>query len=166
VWYGLESGSQQVLDAMGKGISLGQVMRAFQWTKEIGMMAVVGVILGSPNETKESARETIDFVKRLNPDDVGYYIATPYPGTPMYDFVKEKGWLKVTDFDKYDTATPIFELPTMTMQELKEIRDKAYQRFYLRPTYIFHMFAKGGAYGFSATRTALARLLRVIKVKL
>ena len=57
----------------------------------------------------------------INPDDVGYYIATPYPGTPMYDYVVKKGWLKIFDFDKYDTATPTFESPTMGMKELKAI---------------------------------------------
>jgi len=165
VWYGLESGSQRLLNAIGKGISLTQVMRAFKWTKEVGLMAVVGVILGLPNETKETAWETIKFVERLNPDDVGYYIATPYPGTPMYDSVKEKGLLKVTDFDKYDTATPIFEIPSMSMQELREIREKAFQRFYLRPIYVLRMFTKGGSYGFSATRTAFAHLIRAVKSK-
>jgi anaerobic magnesium-protoporphyrin IX monomethyl ester cyclase len=166
VWYGLESGSKRVLDAMGKGISLAQVIRAFDWTKDVGLMAVVGVILGSPNETRETVWETVKFVERLDPDDVGYYIATPYPGTPMYDFVKKKGWLKVTDFDKYDTATPIFEIPTLSMQELREIREQAFQRFYLRPTYVLRMFTKGGTYGFSATRTAFAHLLRAVKSKL
>jgi radical SAM superfamily enzyme YgiQ (UPF0313 family) len=165
VWYGLESGSQRILNNMKKGISLTQVMRAFKWTKDAGLMAIVGVILGSPGETKETAWETINFVEKLNPDDVGYYIATPYPGTPMYDYVKEKGWLKVTDFDRYDTATPIFEIPTMTMKELREIREKAFQKFYLRPSYVLRMFSKGGAYGFSATRTAFAHLLRAIKSK-
>jgi radical SAM superfamily enzyme YgiQ (UPF0313 family) len=165
IWYGLESGSQQVLDAMGKGISLAQVMRAFKWAKDVGLMTVVGVIFGSPGETRETAWETIKFVERLNPDDVGFYIATPYPGTPMADYVEKMGWLKVTDFDKFDTATPIFEIPTLSMQELREIREQAFQRFYLRPTYILRMFNKGGTYGFSATRTALAHLFRAIKFK-
>jgi anaerobic magnesium-protoporphyrin IX monomethyl ester cyclase len=165
IWFGVESGSQRVIDAMGKGFSLTQVMRAFTWAKEAGLMVIAGTILGSPGETKETAWETIKFVERLNPDDVGFYIATPYPGTPMYDLVKEKGWLKVTDFDKYDTATPIFEIPTLSMQELRKIREKAFQRFYLRPTYVLRMFTKGGMYGFSATRTALAHLLRAIKPK-
>jgi anaerobic magnesium-protoporphyrin IX monomethyl ester cyclase len=165
IWYGVESGSQRIIDAMGKGFSLKQVMRAFKWAKEAGLMVVAGTILGSPGETKETAWETIKFVERLNPDDVGFYIATPYPGTPMYDLVKEKGWLRVTDFDKYDTATPIFELPTLSMQELREIREQAFQRFYLRPTYVLRMFAKGGVYGFSATRTAFAHLLRAVKSK-
>jgi anaerobic magnesium-protoporphyrin IX monomethyl ester cyclase len=166
VWYGLESGSQRLLDAMGKGISLTQVMRAFKWTKEVGLMAVVGVILGLPNETKETAWETIKFVERLNPDDVGYYIATPYPGTPMYDSVKEKGWLKVTDFDKYDTATPIFEIPSMTMQELREIREEAFHRFYLRPQYFLGMLTKGRFWSLSIGRTVLAHFLRAVKAKI
>lgn len=166
VWFGVESGSQQVINAMGKGISIAQTKKAFKWAKEAGLMTVAGVILGFPGETEETAWETIRLVEQLNPDDVGYYIATPYPGTPMYDSVKEKGWLKITDFNKYDTATPIFELPTLSMQKLRKIREQAFRRFYLRPTYILHMFTKGGAYGFSATRTALAYLLRAVKSKL
>ncbi len=166
VWFGVESGSQRVIDAMSKGISITQTERAVRWAKEAGLMAVTSAILGFPGETKESAWETIKLVERMSPDDVGYYIATPYPGTPMYLLVKEKGWLKTNDFDKYDTATPVFETPTLTMQELREIREQAFQRFYLRPTHILRIFAKGGLYGFSLTRTALAHFLRAIRSKL
>ena len=84
----------------------------------------------------------------------------------MYDFVKEKGWLKITDFDKYDTATPTFETPTLSMKELRKIYEQAFASFYLRPTYVLRMFAKGGMYGFSATRAALAYLLIAIRSKL
>jgi anaerobic magnesium-protoporphyrin IX monomethyl ester cyclase len=166
VWFGVESGSQQVLDDMGKGFSIAQTIRAAKWAKEAGLMTVASVILGFPGETKETAWKTIKLVEKINPNDVGYYIATPYPGTPLYDFVKENGWLKITDFDKYDTATPTFEIPKLSMKELREIREKAFQRFYLRPTYVLQMFAKGGMYGFSASRTALAHLLRAAKSKL
>jgi radical SAM superfamily enzyme YgiQ (UPF0313 family) len=169
VWFGVESGSQQVLDAMKKGISTAQTVRAFKWAKEVGLMTVAGVVLGFPGETKETIWETIKFIERISPDDVGYYIATPYPGTPMYDFVKEKGWLKVTDFDRYDTATPTFEIPTLSMQELRKIREQAFQRFYLRPTYflnILSMFRKGKVWGFSASRLMLAQLRRSIESKL
>ena len=109
---------------------------------------------------------TVKLVEEIDPDDIGYYIATPYPGTPMADYVKKMGWIKVTDFNKYDTATPIFELPTMSMQEVRKIREEAFHRFYLRPRYVLRMFAKGGTYGFSATKTALAHLLRATKSKL
>jgi hypothetical protein len=54
----------------------------------------------------------------------------------------------------------------MSMQEVREIREQAFHRFYLRPSYVLRMFAKGGTYGFSATKTALAHLLRATKSKL
>ncbi len=52
---------------------------------KLGLMTIANVVLGFPGETEQTARETIRFVKELNPDDVGFYIATPYPGTPMYE---------------------------------------------------------------------------------
>ena len=97
---------------------------------------------------------------------VGFYnVATPFPGTPLYDSVIEKGWLRVTDFDKYDTATPIFETPWLTMKDLKEVRERAFHHFYMRPTYVIRMFGKGWMYGFAALRTALAHLFVIIKSK-
>ena len=61
-------------------------------------MTIANVVLGFPGETEQTARETIRFVKELNPDDVGFYIATPYPGTPMYEEVKKNGWLQSYGF--------------------------------------------------------------------
>ena len=166
VWFGVESGSQQVLDAMKKSLSLNKTREAFKWAEEAGIMTIASVILGFPGETSETAWETVKFLEELNPSDVGIYIATPYPGTPMFDYVKEMGWLKIDDFDKYDTATPVFETPTLEMRELREIREQAFRRFYLRPLYVLRMFAKGGMYGFSSSRTAFAHLLRAVKSKL
>jgi len=166
VWFGVEAGSQKVIDAMGKGFTANKTKRAFKAAKEVGLITIASVVFGFPGETRESAMQTVKLVEEIDPDDIGYYIATPYPGTPMADYVKKMGWIKVTDFDKYDTATPIFELPTMSMQEVREIREQAFHRFYLRPRYILRMFAKGGTYGFSATKTALAHLLRATKSKL
>jgi len=166
VWYGVESGSQKVRDAMGKGISTQQTLNTFKWTQEAGLIAVASIILGFPGETKETAWESVKLLEKINPDEIGIYIATPYPGTPMYDHVKKMGWLKIHDFNKYDTATPTFESPTMSMEELREIHDKAHQSFYLRPTYVIRAFSKGGVYGYSTTRTALAWLRRLIVSKL
>ncbi len=166
VWFGVESGSQPVLDAMRKGISPEQTVKAFNWAKEVGLMTVANVVLGFPGETKETIWETIKFIERLNPSDVGYYIATPYPGTPLYEAVKEKGLLKITDFDRYDTATPLFDMTTMTGQELRDLREQAFQRFYLRPGYFFSMLGKGRFWSFSIIRTILAHFRRAVKLQL
>ncbi|MCJ7559085.1 B12-binding domain-containing radical SAM protein [Candidatus Bathyarchaeota archaeon] len=166
VWFGVESGSQQVLDAMRKGISPAQTVKAFKWAKEVGLMTVANVVLGFPGETKETIWETIKFIDRLSPNDIGYYIATPYPGTPLYETVKEKGLLKITDFNKFDTATPVFEMGTMSEQELRDIRERAFQRFYLRPSYFFRMLCKGRFWSFSIIRTIFAHFRRAVKLKL
>jgi len=166
VWFGVEAGSEQVIKAMGKGISLTQTFNAFKWANEVGLMTVASMILGFPGETRETAMESINLLKRIKSDEIGVYIATPYPGTPMYDYVKKMGWIKITDFNKYDTATPIFETPTMSMNELRELHDMAHRKFYLRPTYIIRAFSKGGVYGYSTTKTALAWLKRTMMAKL
>jgi len=166
VWSGVESGTQKVLDAMHKGITIDQTMRVYNWLRELGLKPAPNVILGFPGETKESAWDTIKFVEKISPDEVGFYnIATPFPGTPLYDSVKEKGWLRVTDFDKYDTATPIFETPWLTMKELKQIREDAFHHFYMRPSYVIRMFGKGWMYGFAALRTAAAHFIMSIRSK-
>jgi anaerobic magnesium-protoporphyrin IX monomethyl ester cyclase len=165
IWFSLEAGSQRILDAMGKGFTVEQTLSAYKWAREAGMMTIANVVLGFPGETPQSAWETIKFVKKVSPDDVGYNIATPYPGTAMYYQVKKMGWLKIEDFDYYDTATPTFETPTLSMKELQEIHEKAYQQFYLRPTYVLRMLFKGGTFGVSAAKTSFARLLRALGYK-
>ena len=167
VWFGVESGSQEVLDEMQKGISTDQTVRTVGLVRELGLQPVPNVLLGFPGETKETAWKTIKFVEKLCPDTIAFFnIATPLPGTPLYDRVKENGWLRITDFNLYDCNTPIFETPTLSMKELEELYEKAFQRFYLRPTYILRMWAKGWTYGLSATRNAFRYLLRAIKFTL
>ncbi|HII86042.1 TPA: radical SAM protein [Candidatus Bathyarchaeota archaeon] len=166
VWFGVESGSQTILGKMNKKIKLEQTREAFKAAHEVGLMTIASTVIGFPGETEETAWETINFIKKLNPDDIGFYVATPYPGTPMYELVKEKGWLRITDFDKYDTATPTFETPWMTMDKIREIRYKAHQQFYLRPSYVLRMIGKGGTYGISAVKTSAAYLFRALHLKL
>ena len=165
VWLDVESGSETILGAMNKRIKLDQTRLAYKMAHKLGLMTIANVVLGFPGETEKTARETIRLVKELNPDDVGFYIATPYPGTPMYEQVKKNGWLRVTDFDKYDTAGPTFETPWLSMEKLMELRNKAYQEFYLRPNYVLKMISKGGVYGMAAVKTSAAYLLRYLHIK-
>ena len=164
VWFGVESGSQQVLDAMKKGITPELTTKVFGWVRELGLKPIPNVILGFPGETKESAWKTIKFVEKISPDDVGFYnVATPFPGTPMYDSVKEKGWLRITDFDKYDTTKPIFETPQLSMKDLGKLREGAFHHFYLRRAYFFD---KRRRFKLSTAMVVTANLIADIKLKL
>jgi len=166
VWYGVESGSEKILGQMNKKTKKDQIRAAFKMTQKTGMMVIASAIIGFPGETEETAWETINFIKELNPDDIGFYVATPYPGTPMYELVKKNGWLRITDFDRYDTATPTFETPELSMERIREIRYKAHQQFYLRPKYVLKMLRKGGTYGKSGLKTSAAYALRAMHIKL
>ena len=83
----------------------------------------------------------------------------------MYELVKKNGWLRITDFDKYDTATPTFETPLLSMDKIREIRYKAHQQFYLRPRYVLKMMRRGGTYGRSGLKTSAAYALRAMHIK-
>ena len=166
VWFGVESGSNSVLSAMDKGISVERTQQAFKWAHEVKLMTVANVILGCPTESKESLQSTVKFIEKLDPNDVGYYIATPYPGTPMFNQVKENGSLKILDFDKYDTATPTFEIPDLSMEELREMREKAFRSFYLRPRYALNVLLRGGVYGRASKMLVLAHLRRAMRGKI
>ncbi len=167
VWSGVESGSQQVLDAMKKGISPELTTQVFEWIREAGLKTVPNVILGFPSETKETAWQTIKFIEKISPDDVGFYnVATPFPGTPLYDTVIEKGWLRVTDFDKYDTTTPIFETPWLSMKELGSLREAAFHHFYLRLGFLTRNYRKRKFWSISTALTILVHLKGWAKLKL
>jgi radical SAM superfamily enzyme YgiQ (UPF0313 family) len=166
VWLGVESGSEKILSAMHKSIKLDQTRTAYKTAHKVGLMTIANTVIGFPGETEETARQTINFIKELNPDSVGFYVATPYPGTPMYEQVKENGWLRITDFDKYDTAIPTFETPWLSMEKLAQIRYKAYQEFYLRPSYVLKMMRRGGIYGKAGLKTSASYALRALHIKL
>ncbi|MCX8151202.1 MAG: cobalamin-dependent protein [Candidatus Bathyarchaeota archaeon] len=166
VWFGVESGSEKILGKMNKKIKLEETRQAFKTAQKVGLMTIASAVIGFPGETEETAWETINFINSLDPDDIGFYVATPYPGTPMYEEVVKNGWLKVTDFNKYDTATPTFETPWLSMERIREIRYKAHQKFYLRPRYVLKMLRRGGTYGRSGLKTSAAYALRAMHIKL
>jgi len=163
VWFGVESGTQQVLDAMKKGISPELTIKVLGWVRELGLKPVPNVILGFPGETKKSAWKTIKFVEKIAPDDVGFYnVATPFPGTPMYDMVKEKGWLRVTDFDLYDTTHPTFETPWLSMKDLGKLREGAFHHYYMRTAFLFE---KKRRFKLSTALIFAANLISDVKLK-
>jgi len=164
VWFGVESGSQHVLNEMRKGISTEQTIRAIGWVRELGLKPVPNVLIGFPGETEESAWRTIKFAEKISPDEVAFFnIATPLPGTPMFDMVRENRWVRIFDFDLYDCATPIFETPTLSMKQVGDLYQQAFQSFYFRPTYLPRQFAKGPTYGLSATRKVLNQLVNALR---
>ena len=88
VWMGVESGSQSVLDAMDKGLSLSSVIAARSRLKSAGIRACYFLQFGYPGETWAELRETINFVRQTRPDDIGISFSYPLPGTVFYERVR------------------------------------------------------------------------------
>jgi anaerobic magnesium-protoporphyrin IX monomethyl ester cyclase len=145
--YGVESGDQKILTDVGKNVRIEQIVKAFNLTHEVGISTVGYFMFGSPNETPETIKRTIEFAKKLNPDFAQFSIATPYPGTELNRIATEKGCMP-EDWDGYVYAdlrsvrNSAFEISNINSEELRIWSKKAYTSFYLRWGYIWKKLKK------------------------
>ncbi|MGZ7208708.1 MAG: B12-binding domain-containing radical SAM protein, partial [Methanobacterium sp.] len=109
LYCGVESGSQRVLDLMGKGITLKHAEDAIKAAKDVDVDVMGSFILGYPGETSEEMDQTIDFAIKLDPDYSQFSILTPFPGTPLYYELKEKGLLETEDWNKYTVLDSVIK---------------------------------------------------------
>jgi radical SAM superfamily enzyme YgiQ (UPF0313 family) len=133
--YGLESGSRAVLDASRKGITVEQCERAIRLTRDAGIQSIAYFVLGLPGETAETVAETIRFAERLDPDYVNFHIATPFPGTELYEQAVTNGWLTSRDWDGYEEeGSVVMQAGALTPDDLLRAQRRAMRNFYLRPS--------------------------------
>lgn len=144
--YGIESGDQRILKQIPKGETLAQIRRAVKLTYEAGIPVTGFFILGLIGDTKETMQNTIDFSTSLPFDRVILNIATPFPGTRMWQLIKERGGeIFLSQWkDFHSVAGKMFyRLPGMaTPQEVEEMYSKAHRAFYFRPKYIVKQLPK------------------------
>jgi len=158
VFFGVESGSQKILDAVKKGTSIEQNEKAIRWAKDAGLFVAVSVIIGYPCETTDTLKQTIDFIRKTEPDDVYLCVATPYPGTELRSLVEDMGWEMSMEWGLYDTITPVFENPLLSAKEIRKLRRTFYDSFY-SPIYVLRHLFRGNFYSRVMARTALNHLL-------
>ena len=162
VSFGVESGSMKLLKAMGKGTTVEQNENAIRWAKEAGLLVATSLVIGYPGETVETLQETLDFIDRVRPDVVYLCTAAPYPGTELFDLVKELGWKMSEDWSRYDTVDFAFENPSLPNEYVRKIRKEFYDKFY-SPLYMLRHFYKNNLYSGVMARTALSHHLWRIK---
>lgn len=91
--YGMESGSQEILQNIDKGITIEQIAQVSRSTKNAGLLLRVTMCVGNPGESRKSVSDTVKLLKRIKPDRIGLFITKVYPGTPLYYLAIEKGLL-------------------------------------------------------------------------
>jgi radical SAM superfamily enzyme YgiQ (UPF0313 family) len=132
IWYGVESGNQEMLDFIGKNITLEQITRAITWTKEAGISTGGFFIMGLPNETPITIESTIKFSQELPLDEFHIAFFTPFPGSEFYKTASEYGEFN-NDWQKMNGWIPLFVPKGMTIKELEYYSKKAFREFYFRP---------------------------------
>lgn len=137
--YGIEAGNDKVLASIDKGITKQMVKAAIKMTYKEGISSLGFFILGLPGESEQTMTETIEFAKSLPLDAANFTIATPYPGTKLWDIAKVKGFLKDVSYEKLVVnlpEQPHFVPEGLTAEIVQKYEKKAYREFYRNPRFI------------------------------
>lgn len=119
--YGFESGSQTVLDKLKKRVTVKQAEEAVRMTQKAGIKVAGTFIFGMPGETRDTIKETLEFIKRTRVPTYRFFYATPYPKTELYEIAKKMGRLP-EDEDKY--VESLGEMRTTFLVNLTDFSDE------------------------------------------
>jgi len=143
--FGVESGNQAILDTVvDKHLTLDQVRSAFRAARAVGLETIGFFIIGLPGETEATMNDTIRLACELDPLVANFSIATPFPGTQMYDTVKAQGRLLAETWDDFVffEGKARFEMPGLPADLVERKWKEAYRRFYLRPRRVARTLAR------------------------
>ena len=142
IFYGFETGVTELLrniDGHKKNKSFEKMKEVTKWTKDAGIEIRGSFMVGLPGETPELAEETIKKAIELDPEYAQFSITTPYPGTRLYNEIKDGKWGTFTtnDFSQFQGWNVVF-LPNgyKNKDEVWTMERKAFRAFYFRPKYI------------------------------
>jgi hopanoid biosynthesis associated radical SAM protein HpnJ len=132
---GYESGNQQILHNIKKGMRVEVARRFTRDCHELGIKIHGTFILGLPGETTETIQETIRFAAEINPHTIQVSLAAPYPGTFLYDQARENGWLDTEHaelVDDHGIQIAPLHYPHLSHTEIFDSVETFYRRFYFR----------------------------------
>jgi len=136
IWYGIESGNEQILKLIKKNTTKEQIKNAVNWTKQAGMDMGAFFIMGHPGETKETLQETIDFALSLPIDEFHCTFMTPMPGAEIYKNYSQYGTFD-NNWKKLNNWEPVFVPFGLTKKDLIDYNRKFFRKFYFRPRIVF-----------------------------
>ncbi|MDR3416758.1 MAG: hopanoid biosynthesis associated radical SAM protein HpnJ [Nevskia sp.] len=140
---GYESGDDQILLNIKKGLRTDIARRFTEDCRKLGITIHGTFILGLPGETKETIEKTIEFAKSINPHTIQVSLAAPYPGTTLYKQAVDNGWLKENDavnlVNDKGVQLAAISYPHLSKEEIFHSMETFYKRFYFRPSKIWEI---------------------------
>ena len=143
VYFGFESGNENVLKAFGKGgrATLTKGIEAVEMARAAGLEPNGFFMVGLTGDTQESMQDTIDYARTVKLDTMKCGMTTPYPGTPMFRTLRQQGRIKTFDWDQYtvyNKAEEIYDHPSLDWETIKLYFKKFYAEAYFKnPTYMW-----------------------------
>jgi len=132
VGFGFESGSQKILNYLKKGrTTVEENANAVRLCKEAGIHSFATFMIGNPNETIEDIQATVDFIKETPPDGIGVHVTTPFPGTELWSWCKERRLIpEKLDWSIFTTGeVSIPACDTISPEILNSLREEIYHHF-------------------------------------
>lgn len=143
---GYESGNQQILNNVKKGITLEQSLEFSENVKTLGLKTFGCFMIGLPGETKKTIRQTFNFAKKTDADMVFFQQAVPFPGTEFYDWTEKNNYLKTKNFSEWlnnqGQLRFLVNYPDLSAKEIEKNRDAMMIKYYFSPRYIWKTLVK------------------------
>jgi len=154
VYLGIESGNEDTLNSLGKNTTAADVTKAVEMLRQNGIESYGSYIIGNLNETSADVEKTIELAVRLNTAIAQFTILTPYPGTKLYEQIKDRIFCRRWKF--YDGLHLVFRHPLINRHYLQYLLIKAFVTFYRRSDEATQGFKQAAGRGRVSIRT-LAR---------
>ncbi|MBE9104968.1 hopanoid biosynthesis associated radical SAM protein HpnJ [Nostoc cf. edaphicum LEGE 07299] len=131
---GFESGNQQILDGIKKGIKLEVARKFMENCHKLGITVHGTFIIGLPDETQKTIEETVRFACEISPHTIQVSIAAPYPGTELYRQAQENNWFSNSSLvASSGIQMSTLQYPNLSSAEIEDAVERMYRKFYFRP---------------------------------
>jgi len=145
IGYGVESGDQKILDSMKKMITLDQVRNSVKYAKEADIKVGGFFILGMIGDTRKTIKKTFEFARELKLDYYTFSVATPYPGTELYDSAVKEGFIKKDQYDALYESDWLANVSAnltkgLTEEDLRKLQNKAFMEFVIKKQFGKHFY--------------------------
>jgi anaerobic magnesium-protoporphyrin IX monomethyl ester cyclase len=141
--FGIETSTQEIIEKLKKDIKVTQIEEAVKLTKKSGIKAHGYFVLGSPFDTPETIRKSVEFAKKLKLDYASFNVFVPYPGTEAFAQLEKKGKIKTKDWERYDQTTGelVYVNECIDDDTMRALIKDSYRSFYFSPGFVFRRIA-------------------------
>jgi radical SAM superfamily enzyme YgiQ (UPF0313 family) len=147
IWFGVESGSEKVLQRIGRNTTLEQIESAFKLCRKNGIQTACSFMLGMPGETLKDMEASLKFAKKLNPDWCQFNVFIAYPDSKLYQEV-----LELKNYDRLDEFLFSVKTEEFNYKSLLEIQKRFFRDFHRSPKQIVKRVRREGVVNFAKRR--------------